>query len=90
MKEPADQLVGHPASPPIALVDDVYYPMDDLMGTPPLDSQVATVVANWDSDWNPNSEQWFRQLPFCLGFRAIRSANHPFRVMALANHPPKR
>ena len=60
MEESADQPMDHPANPPIALIHDVDYPMDDLMRTPPPNSQVATAVANWDSDWNPTSEHWFQ------------------------------
>ena len=47
-------------NPPIASADDVYYSMDDLMQTPPPNSQATTVAANWDSDWNLTSEHWFQ------------------------------
>ena len=46
IEEPADQLVGHLANPPNTLVDDVYYSIDDFMGTVPPDSQVAAAVVN--------------------------------------------
>ena len=59
MEEPVDQLISQPANPPIAPVDDVYYSIDDLMGTPPPDSQATAAIANWDSDWNLTSKQWF-------------------------------
>ena len=33
MEEPTNQPMDHPMNPPITPADDVYYPMDDLMGT---------------------------------------------------------
>ena len=60
MEEPAYQLVGHLANPSIAPVDDVYYLMNDLMGTPAPNSQATATVANWDSDWHPTLSNGFR------------------------------
>ena len=82
-----DQPIGHQVNPPIAPANDVYYLMDDLMVTSPPDSQVVTIVAKQDSDWNPTLEHQFQAaVALDLSFRVV---DYPLKAIALANHPPK-
>ena len=67
MDELINRLVYHLMDPPLgqAIADDVYIPMmDELLVTPPSDSQVAVAITptnwNFDQDQPGSYKHWFQ------------------------------